>query len=100
MGVDCVHDMQEQLKEASEKVQSLQATIVDLEAQMKISTTNMEWIMSRRTRDLDNRVTGLEAGVSGLSWWLSYVIELCKMIQWQLSQPPVPAPPADGKTPR
>jgi hypothetical protein len=90
--------MQEQLKNANEKIQSLQATIEKMEAHNKSYKHNMEWMLSRRTNELDNRVTGLEAGAGWLTSWLFYLIDLCKMMQWQLSQPPVPPPPPDAGT--
>ena len=100
VGVDCVHDMQEQLKKANEKIQSLQAAIEKLEAHDNSYKHNMEWIIARRTRDLDNRATELENRFAWLYSWLCYLVDLCKMVQWQLSQPPVPPPPDAGTTPR
>ena len=76
--------MQEKLSEANAKFKSLEATIENLEGKVQIAM-DKDWLMARKTRELDGRMNGVEAAVSWLSSWMGYGIQ---MIQWHAPSTP------------
>ena len=81
-GVNVVHVMQEELKKADAKNRSLEATVECLHGKVQIGL-DKEWLLAHKTKDLDGRMTGVEATVSWFSWWTSYASQF---IHWHTPQ--------------
>ena len=80
--MNVVHVMQEELKKADAKNRSLEATVECLHGKVQIGL-DKEWLLAHKTKDLDGRMTGVEATVSWFSWWTSYASQF---IHWHTPQ--------------
>lgn len=83
-GVDVVQDMREKFSEAKAKFKSLEAAIDNMEGKVQIAM-DKDYLMARKTRELDERMTFAEGAIVWLTWSASYVGQ---MMQWHTPSTP------------
>ena len=90
LGVEVVQALQEEARVANEKYESLQATVDKLEGKIQIGL-DKDWLNARNAKDLDDRMTHVEASVNWLcmveAWWTTYVLPFT---HWHRSSPSTP----------